>query len=106
MPRYDYRCSQRHVTEAVREMAVTEIVCPCGQPALRQAIYASQTIIGETVAKPRLGNPSRDKAGRFRLDQFVEAQSEIIHDCNKAGVESPDLLAHSKEKVRRITATA
>lgn len=106
MPRYDYRCLQGHVTEAVREMAVTEILCPCGQPALRQAIYADQTIIGETVAKPRLGNSCRDRNGRYDLRLAEEAQHEIIHDAAKAGIEAPDFLAHSKEKVRRITATA
>ena len=103
MPRYDFRCSQGHTTEAVTPMAVDRRPCPCGAEAVRQAVYAEQTIIGDTVPKPRLGSSSRDKAGRFRLGIWEEAQSEIIHDAKKAGVEPPDLFQNAKRRVLQTT---
>lgn len=52
MPLYAYTCKQEHVTEARRGIDCEAIPCPaCGQEAERVAIYESQYIIGETVAK-------------------------------------------------------
>ena len=104
MPRYDYRCKEGDVTEAVREMSVTEIVCPsCGGVAQRQAVYANQIIRGETVARPQLGNYSHHR-GRFDVGIVQEAQHEIIHDSEKAGIEPPDLWKQGKEKAARAGA--
>ena len=105
MPRYDYRCKEGDVTEAVREMSVTEIACPsCGGVAQRQAVYANQHIRGETVARPRLGSSIKNKHGQFKLGLYAEAQSEIIHDSEKAGIEPPDLWKQGKEKAARAGA--
>ena len=87
-------------------MAVSVIYCVCGLPALRQAIYAEQHIIGETVAKPRLGNSCKDRNGRYDLGIVEEAQHEIIHDAEKAGVEPPDLWKDAKRRARTPLTTA
>ena len=106
MPRYDFRCEAEHVTEAVKPMAVSVIYCVCGLPALRLAVYAEQTIIGATVAGPRLGNSSRDEAGRFRLGLVQEAQHEVLRDAEKAGVEPPDIFGDAKRKYGTPLTTA
>lgn len=83
-------------------MTVEEIVCPCcGGVARRAPFYRDQTIIGETVAKPSLSRSAVNGKGQFRLSLAQEAHHEIIHDCEKAGVEPPDFLARAKERVRR-----
>ena len=103
MPRYDFRCGEGHVTEARREMACSEIVCPsCSGVAHRLAVYAEQLILGDTVAKPRLGNSALDKHGRLRLGQFVEAHSEILHDSAKAGAEPPDTFQIGKRRAKAL----
>ena len=91
MPRYDYRCKEGDVTEAVREMSVTEIACPsCGGVAQRQAVYVDQHIRGETVAKPRLRSSIKNKHGQVKPRLSAAAQSETIHYSDKARIEPPD----------------
>ena len=106
MPRYDYRCPQGHVTALKRPMVVSVIECPCGRAALRVAVYAEQHIIGETVAKPRLGNSCMDRNGRYDLGLVTEAQHEIIYHAEKAGVEPPDLWKDAKRRARTPLRTA
>ena len=100
MPLYDFRCGEGHETEARKEMACSEIVCPsCGGVARRKAVYAEQTIMGETVARQRLGNSIKSKHGYFRFDHADEALRELAHDADREGRDPPDLWKHTKEKV-------
>ena len=102
MPTYDYRCSKGMITEAVLPYGTSEIGCPCcGGVAQRLAVYAEQTIIGETVARPngrRLGNSAKNKYGQWDLRIVKEAQHELVHDAEKAGVAPPDLWSAAKRK--------
>ena len=81
MPLYDYRCSKGHKSEVKAGYDVKILPClTCGRDAVRQAIYRSQYINGETVAKSspkasRMGNVV-DKHGRYRTDLFQEAAQE------------------------------
>ncbi len=110
MPHYDYRCSKGKITEAVHDYGVSEIDCPCcGGVAVREAVYAEQTIIGETVARPngqRLGKSAKNKHGLWDMGIVEEAQHELVHDAEKAGIEPPDLWSAAKAKSKRPLQTA
>ena len=131
MPRYDFQCPQGHVTEAVKGYEVAAISCPalvpvclcnsstctfrdnddgthpgpdCRKPAQRVAVYREQTIIGDTVAKPRLGSSVKDKNGRWDLGIFQEASQELVHSEEKAGVKGPNLYKAGKQRARQMGA--
>ncbi len=104
MPRYDFRCPQGCVTEVVTPMAVSRIKCACGTMAVRLAVYAEQTIIGDTVAKPRLGSRAKDKNGRWDLGIFQEASAEVAYAEDKAGVKGPNLYQAGKQRARELGA--
>ena len=107
MPLYDYRCSKGHKSEVKAGYDVKILPClTCGRDAVRQAIYRSQYINGETVAKSspkasRMGNVV-DKHGRYRVDLFQEGVAEMNHACEKAGVQAPPVWEEAKRRARRI----
>ena len=112
MPLYDYCCGSGHVTEARRGRDCESILCPaCGEEARRVAVYAEQTIIGETVAKgvssaTRAGN-IKDKHGRTRVSLFQEASAEIDRAHQKREQEvgrelpSPSLYKEAMKRARQ-----
>ena len=107
MPTYDYRCSKGMITEAVLPYGTSEICCPCcGGVARRLAVYAEQTIIGVDGAKTPLGNSAKNKHGQWDLRIVKEAQHELVHDAEKAGIEPPDLWSAAKAKAKRPLQTA
>jgi hypothetical protein len=88
-------------------MAVTVIPCPvCGLPASRLAVYADQYIQGETVARGRTmaKNEALNKHGQIRLSTFVEAQHELIDNCERQHIEPPDTLAIGKQRAKVLKA--
>ena len=104
MARYDYRCAEGHVRELMRGYDVSSVTCPCGLEAQRVAVYAEQTIIGDTVAGPRLGSRAKDKNGRWDLGLFQEASQEVAYAEEKAGVKGPNLYKAGKQRARRMGA--
>lgn len=113
MPRYDFRCSKGTVIESVEKMDVVQIGCTCcAGVAVRVAVYAEQTIIGETCPK---GNASRagnitDSKGRTRVSLFTEACQEMNHAHVKAEneqgrkLESPNLYQAGLARARKMGA--
>lgn len=77
MPRYDFRCADcGDVFEQTQGYDVSVVLCPCGSPSQREAVYAYQSIKGETVPK---GNASRsivNKHGIAKTELFTEATQE------------------------------
>ncbi len=104
MARYDYRCVEGHVRELMRGYSVSSVTCPCGLEAQRVAVYAEQTIIGDTVAGGSLGSSVKDKNGRFDLGIFQEASAEVAHAEDKAGVKGPNLYEVGKQRAREMGA--
>ena len=104
MARYDYRCAEGHVRELMRGYDVSSVTCPCGLEAQRLAVYAEQTIIGDTVAGPRLGSRAKDKNGRWDLGIFQEASAELAYAEEKAGVTGPNLYKAGKQRARQMGA--
>lgn len=101
MPRYDYRCDEGHVTEAVAGVEVGLLPCPaCGRQARRVPFCESVSIQGETVAKVRYReqNPSL-RHGYMDMDRFKEAHQDVLRASRKAGVEPPDLFAEARRRV-------
>lgn len=108
MPRYDFRCRAcGRVTEQVQGYDVTAVPCSCGAEAERAAVYAYQSIRGETVPK---GNASRnilDKHGRARTPLFDEATQEWDYNHQKAEVDqerslpAPSAWKMAKAAVRK-----
>jgi len=106
MPRYDYRCDQGTVTEATREMAVSEIACPdCGGVAQRQAVYANQAIRGDTVARGTGRASAITKNGYIDIDQGFEAIEDVQRTARKRGEEPPDLFREAQRRVATGEAT-
>lgn len=108
MPRYDYACTCGSVVEEVQGYDVAVIPCPsCGGKAQRLAIYAYQSIRGDTVPKgqaTRAGNVKSPK-GKYRVSLFQEACDEVAYDNSKregAGLSlAPNLYKAGLDEARR-----
>lgn len=100
MPRYEYCCAGGHVTEQVASIEDREKPCSeCGLPAQRAPFCLGVGICGDTVSKPT-------REHYINLDRFQEAHGEMLHDCDKAGVEPPDCFKLAKERIKRGDAVA
>lgn len=98
MPRYDFRCPEGHVSEAVRSYDVGEIACiGCGLPA--QRVVLSAPYVTGFANRPTNEAP-------INLTRYMEAQGEIVHEAEKHGVEPPDLWKAAKDRVARGDAVA
>lgn len=93
MPRYDFRCTEGHITERVTPYTVETVDCPCGASARRQP-YAPGHVPGVTGFAAR---PTREAP--IHLSRFVEAQHEMVDRAARTGVPAPDPV---REAVRRI----
>lgn len=108
MPLYDFGCTCGEVTERKAGYEVTVIPCPsCGKDAQRLAVYAYQSIRGDTVPTgnaTRAGNVKSPK-GKYRVSLFQEACAEVAYDSGKreeAGlVPAPNLYKVGIEEARR-----
>ena len=99
MPRYDYICSDEHVTEATRGYEVTTISCPlCGAPAQRQSVYLV-AIQGETVARP---SASRYQEMGAELDYaHGRAENDVGHE-----LPAPNYYKHQLARAEGIDPNA
>ncbi len=69
MPRYDYRCENGHITEALRPASVVQIDCPaCLGLAQRQSIYV---ISQGSKTQPPMGQRP------LRIGEYQEAAAEV-----------------------------
>lgn len=102
MPRYDYCCEGGHRREIVAGYEDAEVPCPdCGLPARRMPYCVGVEIRGDTVSKP---TPTRER--RINLGRFQDAHQEMLHDCERAGVEPPDCFQIAKDRIRKGDAVA
>ena len=111
MPRYNFRC-ECGVFEQVQGYDVDSVPCPdCGSPSQREAVYAYQSIKGETVPK---GNASRsivNKHGIAKTELFTEATQEWDHNHTAAEADqerelpAPSPFGIAKQEARKRGAT-
>ena len=70
MPIYSYRCGQGHETELLRPFEVAEVLCGCGDQAIRSSVNRL-SVIGQ-VPVPRDERSYRKSYGEYR-----EAAAEV-----------------------------
>ncbi len=104
MARYDYRCAEGHVRELMRGYSVSSVTCPCGLEAQRVAVYAEQTIIGDTMPRGGTKRGIVDKNGRTDVGLFQEASAEVAYAEDRAGVTGPNLYQVGKQRAREMGA--
>ena len=107
MPRYDFRCGCG-VFEQVQGYDVDVVPCPsCGSPSQREAVYAHQSIKGETCPKGNAGRSILNKRGEARTDLFHEATQEWDHNHTAAEVDqerslsAPSPFKMAKQEARK-----
>ncbi len=102
MPRYNFRC-ECGVFEQVQGYDVDVVPCPrCGSSSQREAVYAYQSIRGETVAKGNAGRSILNKRGEARTELFAEATQEWDYNHTRAEADQErELPAPSPFKIAK-----
>ena len=113
MPIYDYECRNGHLVEARRGYADDAIPCPlCGDQALRQAVYVSQSLVTETGVRSGRRNPVPRDERRYDLSLFKEATAERDYAYSKVEnetgqpVPAPSLWREAKQRATTVTTGA
>lgn len=70
MPLYDYECPQGHLAELLRPWGVATVLCACGEPAARQAVY-------RVAALGHAAVPPTDRNYRQPYSEYREAVAEV-----------------------------
>ena len=106
MPRYDFECDRRHITEAVAGYDTRFITCRCGLPATRSAVYREQYISCETGPKGglKVEAPRDEKDLRKPFAEFREASQEVEHAYSRTddpNVKAPNYYKEGLKKAKR-----
>ena len=106
MPRYDFECDRRHITEAVAGYDDIFITCRCGLPSRRSSVYREQFISCDTGPKGGLKvEPPRDEKDlRKPFSEFREASQEVEYAYSRVDdpkVKAPDLSKEGIKKARK-----
>lgn len=99
MPLFDFRCSNGHVSEAIRPSEVVGIACPrCARMARRNGVNRGIGVVG----------PTTDTRGMFR--RFTEASAEIDHAASSIEantgqpVRTPNLWKAAQQRAAAMSA--
>ena len=94
MPRYEYLCEDKHVTEKYGGYDDSIVICDtCGELAMRRPIYRDQYIHAETGPKGGRKNeaPREEKSYRKQFKEFQEASAEV--DFSYSRTDDPQVKA-------------
>lgn len=95
MPRYDYQCTAGHVRESTEDRETSSVACSaCGGVARRIVVPGHAPGVNGFTQKPT-------REHYVPLGRALEAQHEIVHQAERAGIQAPDLWSEAKRRVRR-----
>ncbi|MCR4340465.1 MAG: hypothetical protein NUW01_11360, partial [Gemmatimonadaceae bacterium] len=95
---YEFACQTGHLSEELRPVGTTTIVCRCGADATRRPSRFS------------LGNPPTGAGLRSHFSLFQEASQEMGHAYSKAesdlerSIPAPDLWGQAKTRAKTMIA--
>lgn len=90
MPRYDFRCAAGHAFELEVTRDERAAPCRCGLTARRELS------VGVGISGTR---PTPTRLRDVNVSRAVEAQHEIVHRSEQAGVTPPDFLGEAKRRI-------
>lgn len=88
MPLYEFRCAAGHLEERLSTLEEAPRPCSCGRMAVRNAVNRFSPI----AAAPR----------RLNLAKGLEADAEMKHNYQRAGLEPPDIVGAAARHVARL----
>lgn len=86
MPRYDFRCSEGHVTEQRAGIETETIPCPCGRVADRLAVYRFN--VAGDVAVPDSEGFYKNEAGQRALRRQGWDGARAIEHLRQSRIET------------------
>lgn len=110
MPRYEYLCEDKHVTEKYGGYDDSIVICDtCGELAMRRPIYRDQYIHAETGPKGGRKNevPHDEKSYRHQFKEFQEASQEVDYAYSRVddpAVQAPNYYKEGLKKARKVDA--